>query len=432
MCPSGGDGTRGAQEPLSQLEELIGEAVPAARPGDGPDGDSTPVVTGLIHDYLLVMRGAERTFEQIAACYPEAPIYTLLYDAQRTHGAFDGRVARASMLQRLPMRQSAFRKLLPLFPTAIERLDLGVQDVVVSSSSAFAHGIRARFASTHICYCHSPFRYVWHERERALREVPAAARSWLSRELDRIQQWDIRAAQRVDHFIANSKLTQQRIGDAWGRDSTIVHPPVDVRRFKVGTPEDFFLIVGELVPHKCVGEALAAAEAAGRRVKVVGTGPSMPRLRARFRDTAEFLGRVQDDDLADLMSRATALVTACVEEFGIAAVESQAAGRPVIGPDIGGTSETVIDGSSGVLYPAGDFDALAEVMRYADFDRFDPATVRRSAMRFRAELFRERILYEVQRLSTSPRADPVRPRRGPRRFARKDPPVVAHAHDLAR
>jgi glycosyltransferase involved in cell wall biosynthesis len=365
------------------------------------------MVTGLVHDYLLVMRGAERTFEQIAACYPQAPIYTLLYDEHRTHGAFYGRVARASMLQRLPMRQSGFRKLLPLFPTAAERLDLGDHDVVVSSSSAFAHGIRPRFVSTHICYCHSPFRYVWHERERALREVPGAARSLLARELDRIQRWDIRAAQRVDHFIANSKLTQQRIADAYGRDSTIVHPPVDVRRFTVGSAEDFFLIVGELVPHKRVGEALLAAERAGCRVKVVGTGPSLPRLRARFGDRAEFLGRVQDDHLADLMSRARALLVASVEEFGIAAVESQAAGRPVIGPDRGGTGETVIDGKTGVLYPAGDFDALAETMRHVDFDRFDPPTVRRSALRFRTELFRQRILREVRRLSAGSSAPPV-------------------------
>jgi len=380
------------------------------------------MVTGLVHDYLLVMRGAERTFEQIAACYPQAPIYTLLYDEHRTHGAFDGRVARASMLQRLPMRQGGFRKLLPLFPTAAERLEMGEHDVVVSSSSAFAHGIRPRFVSTHICYCHSPFRYVWHERERALREVPAAARSLLSRELDRIQRWDIRAAQRVDHFIANSKLTQQRIADAWGRDSTIVHPPVDVRRFKVAEPEAFFLIVGELVPHKRVGEALLAAEAAGRRVKVVGTGPSLPRLRARFRDGAEFLGRVQDDHLADLMSRARALVVASIEEFGIAAVESQAAGRPVIGPDVGGTSETVIDGTTGALYPAGDFGALAETMRYVDFDGFDPAAIRRSALRFRTELFRQRILREVRRLSTGSRVDCLR-------AADEGPQIVAHAHE---
>ena len=286
-------------------------------------------VTGLVHDYLLVMRGAERTFAEIAACYPDSPIYTLLYDEQRTQGAFGGRVARASLLQGLPVRQKGFRRLLPLLPAATERMELGEHDVVLSSSSAFAHGIRPRSVATHICYCHSPFRYVWHERERALQEVPSFLRPVLSRELDRIQSWDRRAADRVDHFIANSRLTQQRIADFWERDSTIVHPPVDVHRFAVGTPEDFVLIVGELVPTQAGGTSTAGCRASGaaregRRYRPEPSRGFVPASATR----AEFLGRVQDDHLADLMSRAQALVVANVEEFGIAAVESMASGRP--------------------------------------------------------------------------------------------------------
>ena len=360
------------------------------------------MVTGLVHDYLLVMRGAERTFAEIALCYPQAPIYTLLYDEAGTQGAFSGRVARASMLQRLPVRQRGFRTLLPLFTTAVDRLDLGDHDVIVSSSSAFAHGVRRNLDSTHICYCHSPFRYIWHERDAALRGVPSAARPFLSRELQRIRKWDVRAAGRVDHLIANSRVTQERIGDVWGRDATIVHPPVDTHRFTIKQPEDFFLIVGELVPHKQVDRALHAAERAGSRVKVVGTGPSMQRLRARFGNSAEFLGRVQDDHLSDLMSRARALIVPNVEEFGIAGVEAQAAGRPVIGPDRGGTTETIIDGKTGVLFPAGDFNALTEILREVDFDRFEPATVRRSALRFSSAMFRNRLITEVHRVTRRP------------------------------
>lgn len=361
------------------------------------------MVTGLAHDYLLVMRGAERTFAEISKCYPGSPIYTLLYDRNRMGPFFADHEVRPSVLQWLPIRQRGFRKLLPLFPAAVERMELGEHDVLVSSSSAFAHGIRSGGGATHICYCHSPFRYVWHERDLAVREVPAAARSLLGRQLDWIRRWDIDAAARVDHFIANSKITQQRIADFWGRDSTIIHPPVDVERFRVGTPEDFFLTVGELVAHKRVDRVLLAAERAGRRVKVVGTGPELPRLRARFGDRAEFLGRVQDDHLADLMARARALVISAAEDFGIVAVEAHAAGRPVIGPDVGGTTETVRDGETGVLYPAEDLDALTEVMRAVDFDRFDPARARRSALRFRPEVFRERIRAEVHRLAGAPR-----------------------------
>ncbi|MGH2914262.1 MAG: glycosyltransferase [Solirubrobacteraceae bacterium] len=354
---------------------------------------------GLAHDYLLVMRGAERTFAQIARCFPGAPVYTLLYDRERLGRLFSDREVVTSRLQRLPIRQRGFRSLLPLCPGAIDRLAVAQHDVLVSSSSAFAHGVRQAPEATHICYCHSPFRYIWHERDLALREVPSVARPLLARELRRIRRWDLAAAGRVDHFIANSRITQERIATFWGRDSTIIHPPVDVERFQPGIAEDFFLTVGELVPHKRFDQVLLAAEHAGRRVKVVGTGPELGRLRARFGAGAEFLGRVQDDHLADLMARARALVVSTVEEFGIAAVEAQAAGRPVIGPDRGGTRETVRDGETGILYPAHDFDTLAEVMRDVDFDRFDPALARRSAMRFRADLFRRRIRIVVKQLT---------------------------------
>lgn len=360
------------------------------------------MVTALVHDYLLVMRGAERTFKHMSRCFPGAPIYTLLYDQGQMGRFFRDHEVRPSRLQRLPIRQRGFRNLLPLFPGTIDRLDLGEPEVVLSSSSAFAHGVRTGSQTTHICYCHSPFRYIWHERERALSELPYAARPLLSRELARIRRWDMDAAGRVDHFIANSRITQQRIADFWGRSSTIIHPPVDVDRFHVGEPEDFFLIVGELVAHKRVGDAVRAAERAGRRVKIVGTGPELPRLRAEFGGRAEFLGRVQDDHLADLMARAAAVVITAVEEFGIVAVEAHAAGRPVVGPDRGGTTETVTDGETGVLYPTGDFDALAEVLREVDFTRFDAAKARRQALRFRAEIFCERLSTEVRRLNGLP------------------------------
>ncbi len=359
-------------------------------------GEATPV--GLVHDYLLVLRGAERTFAQIAGCWPEAPIYTLLYDEHGTKREFAGRVKRTSYLQRLPVRQRNFRMLLPALPSAAEHLRLGEHRVIISSSSAFGHGVRPPANAVHINYCHSPFRYVWHERERALREFPRPLRPAGSRLLDRIRVWDVDAAGRVDHFIANSQTTRERIQSAWNRDAAVVHPPVDVERFFIGEPEDYLLLVGELVPHKRGELALEAARRAGHRVKVVGEGPCLHSLRARFGDVAEFLGRVDDWQLAELMARARALVVPNVEEFGIAAVEAQAAGRPVLAPDLGGTQETVIDGVTGVLYPAGDRDALVEAMRHIDFDRFDPHLIRRHACSFSTDAFRARLVAEVDRV----------------------------------
>jgi glycosyltransferase involved in cell wall biosynthesis len=345
------------------------------------------------------MRGAERTFAQIASCWPEAPIYTLLYDEQGTQSKFAGRIVRTSYLQRLGLRQRGFRMLLPALPGATERLRIGDHRVIISSSSAFGHGIRPPDAAVHINYCHSPFRYVWHERERALQEVPAALRPVVAGMLDRIRGWDVRAAHRVDHFIANSETTRQRIAQVWHRDSVVVHPPVDVERFFVGEAEDFLLYVGELSPHKRVEVALQAARRAEKPIKVVGEGPAARALRARFGDWADFQGRVDDEQLCGLMSRARALVVPNVEEFGIAAVEAQAAGRPVIAPDRGGTSETVIDGQTGVLYPAGNVDALSEAMRDVDFDAFDSRLIRRHALRFSPKAFQARLLAEVQRMT---------------------------------
>jgi glycosyltransferase involved in cell wall biosynthesis len=353
---------------------------------------------GLVHDYLLVMRGAERTFAAIADCWPDAPIYTSLYAAKGTGGVFRGRTVHTSRLQLLQPRQSNFRRLLPLYPHAMEQLPVRRHRVVVSSSSAFAHGVVPREDAVHVCFCHSPFRYIWHERDIALGEVPRAFRPVLDRTLTRIRHWDRLASTRVTRYVAGSELVRQRIADYYGRDSVVIHPPVDVARFTVGeAPEDYFLVVGELVCHKRVDVALAAAKRAGRRIKVVGTGPDLERLRAAFGSTAEFLGRVPDDELERLYMRAKALVVPGVEEFGIAAVEAQAAGRPVIAPNAGGTRETVVDGETGVLVDEPSVDELASAMSDVDFARFSPTRIRANAERFSRARFARRFIAEVGR-----------------------------------
>jgi glycosyltransferase involved in cell wall biosynthesis len=352
----------------------------------------------LVHDYLLVMRGAERTFATMASCWPEAPIFTTLYAAEGTAGRFAGREVHTSYLQRSRVGQASFRRLLPLYPSAVERLRVRAHKVVVSSSSAFAHGVRVGEDAVHVCYCHSPFRYAWHERETALREVPAALRPLVGRSLERIRRWDLAASRRVTHYVANSQCVRERIARFYGRDAAVVHPPVEVDRFAPGVPEDYFLFVGELARHKRVGVALEAARRAGARMKVVGSGPDLERLEHEFGDVAEFLGRVSDEEVADAYARARALVVPNVEEFGIAAIEAQAAGRPVIAIDEGGTRETVLDGETGVLVPNGSVDELAEAMRHTDFDRFSPSRIARHARRFSPEAFHDRLMGEVARV----------------------------------
>ena len=354
------------------------------------------MATALVHDYLLVLRGAERTFAAMADEWPDSPIYTSLYDEQATAGRFAEHVVHTSFLQRAGVTQQSFRRLLPLFPLAVARLPVHDYDVVVSSSSAFAHGVHPGPEAVHVCYCHSPFRYVWHERDLALSEMPGALRPVAPLLLNELRRWDLRAAARVTHYVANGQITRERIQRFYGRDAPIVHPPVDVDRF-AGTrarPEDWLLIVCALMRHKRVDRALEAARAAGRRVKVVGEGPERQRWQQEFGDVAEFLGRVDDDTLTDLYTRAGAVVVPNVEEFGITAVEAQAAGRPVLAVDDGGARETVVPGTTGELVAPVD---LAEAMREIDFTAYDPAAARANAARFSPAAFRKALRGEVER-----------------------------------
>jgi glycosyltransferase involved in cell wall biosynthesis len=356
----------------------------------------------LIHDYLLVLRGAERTFAAMADMWPEAPIFTLLYDAEGTNGRFAGRAVTTSPLQSLGSDQRNFRVLLPLFPTALRALSLEGHECVVSSSSAFAHGVRVPRGIPHVCYCHSPFRYAWQGGEPPF-EIPAALRPALDLVLRRHRAFDRHAARRVDLFVANSQLTKDRIRRFWGRESVVVHPPVDVERFRRGEPDDYVLFVGELVRHKRADVAIAAAAAAGRRIKVVGDGPELGRLRAAPTGHAEFLGRVSDAQLAELYAHAAALIVPNVEEFGIVAVEAQAAGRPVVALDAGGARETVIPGRTGILVAPDDPRSLARGLQ-DDLERFDSREIQAHAQQFSRQVFETQMIEIVDQARRAARS----------------------------
>ncbi len=344
----------------------------------------------LVHDYLLVLRGAERTFAAMADAYPGAPVFTLLYDEQGTRGRFAGHEVTPSLVQRLGARQSNFRRLLPLYQPAVERLRLAPADVVLSSSSAFAHGVHPPSGSLHVCYCHAPFRYVWTERERALGEVPLPLRGLLGLQLARMGRWDIRASRRVDRYIANSKVTQERIRRIYGRESSVIHPPVETHRFAPGEPGTKLLVVAELVNHKRVHVALEAARRAGAPIQVVGSGPDEQALREVY-PQARFVGRADDEQLAELYAGALAVIVPGIEEFGITAVEAQAAGRPVIAAAAGGALETVLDGETGLLAAPDDPESFATAIRALARLPFDPARAVAHADQFSVERFQQRL-----------------------------------------
>jgi glycosyltransferase involved in cell wall biosynthesis len=350
----------------------------------------------LVHDYLLVLRGAERTFAKMCDLFPGAPVATLLWDRAVFAERLAGHAVRTSPLQRLGVGQSGFRRLFPLMPWAVGRLPVGGHDLVVSSSSAFAHGVRPDPGSVHVCLCHIPFRYAWLERENGLAMMPAPLRPVGGLLLDRIRRWDLAASRRGTHYLAVGRLSQQYIAEFWGIDAPIVRQPVELDRFApAAAREGYALVVGELVRHKRTDQALEAARRAGVPIKVVGDGADGERLRAEYGATAEFLGRLADSELAELYSRARVLVMTSIEEFGLTAVEAQASGCPVLAAGAGGVLETVIDGVTGVLVPPGDIGAFADVLAGDVLDRLSVQDMILSAQRFSISAFYDDLIEQI-------------------------------------
>jgi glycosyltransferase involved in cell wall biosynthesis len=325
----------------------------------------------LVHDFLLDVRGAERVFAAICDAWPEADVYTAVYDERGTEGRFAHRSPRASFLQRLRPTAKTFRALLPLYPQAIESLDLRGYDVIVSSSSAWAHGVLVDPGAVHVCYCHNPFRYAWSEREATLAARSPLTRPALRLLLSQWRQWDSIAAQRVDTYVANSAITAARLRRYFNRTAEILHPPVELGRFSPGAVGAHYLVLAELMAHKRIDVAIRAFNALGLPLVVVGDGPEYRRLRRLAGPTVRLTGRLDDAGVAELLRSCQALVVTAEEEFGIAAVEALASGRPVIAVRSGGVLETVVDGVTGTFYEPGDSpEALAEAIR-----RFDPGSV---------------------------------------------------------
>jgi glycosyltransferase involved in cell wall biosynthesis len=374
---------------------------------------NTPDATrvALVHDFLLDLRGAERVFLEMCELWPNAPIYTAVYDEEGTEGRFAHRDVRASFLQRLRPSARTFRALLPLYPAAIESVDLSDFDLVVSSSSAWAHAVICDEHTVHVDYCHNPFRYAWNDRDRTL----AARRDPVSRAVlrslfHRWRQWDWIAAQRVDGYLANSHTTRRRIRSYFNRESRVVYPPVETERFHPGTLADHYLVLSELMPHKRIDIAVEAFNRLRLPLVVAGDGPDYRRLRALAGPTIQFAGRVSDSEVARLLEGCRALIVTAVEEFGIAAVEAQAAGRPVFSVKGGGALETVVDGVTGCFWEGGP-DALAEAVLAFDTDALDPQECVRSARRFDSSVFRRALPQEVERVMRDSGERPSAPHR---------------------
>ncbi len=353
-----------------------------------------------MHDWLTGMRGGERCLEVFCELFPEADLFTLLHVPGSVSETIERRRITTSFIQRLPGAAESYRSYLPLFPAAVGRFDLRGYDLVLSASHAVAKGVRVPPGALHVCYCFTPMRYVWdlygeYFGPRAgplTRAVMPPLAAWLRR-------WDRRTAGGVHHFIAISRFVADRILRAYGRPADVIHPPVDVARFRVEEgPGEFYLVVSALTPYKRVDLAVAAASKLGRRLVVVGTGPEAARLRAQAGPTVELLGWRDDAVIAELYARCRALLFPTLEDFGITPLEAMASGRPVIALGQGGALETVVgagggEPATGIFFERQSVDDLMDAIRRFESGslRFEPKALRRRAEAFDRPVFKERV-----------------------------------------
>jgi glycosyltransferase involved in cell wall biosynthesis len=348
----------------------------------------------LVHDHLVQCGGAERTLTALQNLYPQAPTFVLFHDKKRADPVFAEKDIRTSWLQRVPGGVAHFQWLLPFMPHAVESLDLSGFDVVLSSSSGFSKGVITGEHALHICYCHTPTRYLWSDTHTYLadlkrgRLVKSAARALLPR----LRQWDKLAADRVDHFIANSKAVAHRIAKYYRRNSQVIYPPVEIDRYKpTGEPGKFFLIGGRAANYKRFDIAVDACSRLGLPLKVFGDGPAMDDLRRRAGSSVEFVGPINDEEKIRLFQDCIAFFNPQEEDFGITPVEAMAAGRPVFAYGAGGALETVVPGVTGELLDEQNWETLAD--RLLDFkpEKYDSAAIRAHAERFSTEAFHRNI-----------------------------------------
>jgi glycosyltransferase involved in cell wall biosynthesis len=356
----------------------------------------------LVQDALPFMGGAERSLAAVLELYPRLPIYTVVYNQE----AFSGNLissspVHTSFIDRLPGKRTHYKVYAPFFPLAVEQFDLRSYDLVISFHYAFAHGVLTQPGQLHISYTYTPLRYAWHAQQESF----SSGKSRLGELVLRIfshyfRTWDFAAAARVDHFVAVSSSIAQRVWRSYRRSSEVIYPPVDVNRFTLNLERDsYYISLGRLVPSKRVDLVVSSFSRLGLPLLVVGDGPERRRLAHLAGSNVRLVGRIPDEEVALLLSRAKALVHAAEEDFGIVPVEAQAAGCPVIAFGSGGVLETVVDGETGFFFSEQSADSLVDaVLEFENRKReFDPGRIRQNSLRFSKERFQFEFRAMVER-----------------------------------
>ena len=353
----------------------------------------------LVHDYLTQFGGAERVLLALMELFPNAPVFTLVYDRKGMRVPFDESRLRVSFLQKWPLARQYHRLFPLLMPLAAEQFDFRNYDLVLSDSHSFGKGVITGPKTTHISYCFTPTRYVWDDSHKYVREFSHNTffQKLAPPALSYIRLWDYFAAQRVDRYITLSRYVARRIKKYYRREATVIAPPVDVDRFKIAEGAgDYYLIVSRLVPYKRIDLAIEACEKLGRPLKIVGVGPEEAILKARAGRWTTFMGFQNDADLPKMYAGCKALLFPQEEDFGITPVEAAAAGKPTIAYEAGGALETVVADRTGVFFRQQSVAAVAEAISRYETGYWDQRLIRQHAEKFRREEFLRKVLTLVQ------------------------------------
>jgi len=348
----------------------------------------------LVHDYFVQMGGAERVAEAMHDSFPSAPIYTTVALPHSLPKRLRAADIRTSPMQRLPAMDRRFRHYFMLYPFAVEHFDLSAYDLIFSSSSGYAKGVHRRRNAIHVCYCHTPMRWIWRYDDYVAREgFGKMARAALPFCLWGLRKWDLRAAKQPNYYIANSRVVAHRIKAIYGREAFVIPPPIDVSRFHMSNDiDDYYLVLSRLMPYKRIDLAIEACKRMNRRLIVVGDGPDRARLEKLADDRIEFLGRQPDAIVNYYAARCRALLFPGEEDFGMAPLEANAAGRPVIAYRGGGAIETVEEGKTGVFFDQADSRTLATAIEEFEGMKWDQYALRWHAEKFDRPVFAFRVL----------------------------------------
>ncbi|HEV7484795.1 MAG TPA: glycosyltransferase [Thermoanaerobaculia bacterium] len=353
-----------------------------------------PGRVAVIHDWLTGMRGGESVLEAILDLVPDAELFTLFHFPGSVSKAIESHTIHTSRLQSLATRVRDYRTLLPLFPRAVRQWDLSGFDLVISSSHAVAKGVDAR-GKPHLCYCHTPMRYIW---DRFDDYFPRGPKRILAKPVAaRLRRWDVAASKGVTRFVANSNFVRDRIRAYYDRDATVVHPFVDDAFLNAPlheAREDFHVVVSALVPYKHIELAIDAA--ADRRLVVIGGGPLLASLRARGGPNVQFLGHVSRDVIIDHLGRAQSLILPGVEDFGITPLEAMALGTPVVALGTGGVRDSVVPGTMGIFFETAAVHSLRAALDDAQRRAWDRAAIRAHAATFSRERFHREMRAEIE------------------------------------